>query len=72
MNVLPGLGQAALPFVYVELDGQMGDEVPHDIIDFWQAQRQAVASVLACPCLDVSFRDMTWVTCCAVCVAWVK
>ena len=33
------LKQPGLPFVYVELDGQMHDEEPHDTVDFWAAQR---------------------------------
>lgn len=41
------LQQLALPFVYVELDGQMHDERPHDAIDFWAAQRAAATTLPA-------------------------
>ena len=39
------LRQPSLPFVYVELDGQMHDEIPHDAVDFWAAQRAARPSL---------------------------
>ena len=42
-----GLRQPTVPFVYVELDGQMHDEVPHDVIDFWEAQRAAATTLPA-------------------------
>ena len=41
------LRQPSLPFVFVELDGQMHDEIPHDAVDFWAAQRAAVATLPA-------------------------
>ena len=40
-----GLQQPGLPFVYVELDNEMHDELPHDAVDFWAAQRQAVLTL---------------------------
>jgi sialate O-acetylesterase len=40
-----GLQQPSLPFVYVELDSQMHDEIPHDAVDFWVAQREAASTL---------------------------